>query len=86
MIQGVLTLLSILPVFTSCSDSDSLATPSESTQGKLVTLPQGVVSKGCTMQTVRIVTMTDREQTSYEKKNVQVAFDGQNVYVTGFSS
>ena len=86
MIQGVLTLLSILPVFTSCSDSDSLTTPSESTQGKLVTLPQGVVSKGYTMQTVRIVTMTDREQTSYEKKNVQVAFDGQDVYVTGFSS
>ena len=51
MIQGVLTLLSILPVFTSCSDSDSLATPSESTQGKLVMLPQGVVSKGYTMQT-----------------------------------
>ena len=58
MIQGVLTLLYILPVFTSCSDSDSLATPSESTQGKLVTLPQGVGSKGYTMQTVRIVTMT----------------------------
>ena len=86
MIQGVLTLLYILPVFTSCSDSDSLATPSESTQGKLVTLPQGVVSKGFTMQTVRIVNMTDREQAAYEKKNVQVAFDGQDVYVTGFSS
>ena len=85
MSQWVLTLLYGLTLFTSCSESDNPVTPPD-IQGKLVTLPQGVVSKGFTMQTVRIVTMTDREQTSYEKKNVQAAFDGQDVYVTGFSS
>ena len=87
MIQWVVaaTLVCGLTVFTACSKDDDSDTPA-ATQGKLVTLPQGVVSKGYTMQTVRIVNMTDREQTTYEKKNVQVAFDGQDVYVSGFSS
>lgn len=85
MSQWVLTLLCGLTLFTSCTESDNPVTPPD-IQGKLVTLPKGVVSKGFTMQTVRIVNMTDREQTTYEKKNVQVAFDGQDVYVSGFSS
>ena len=86
MFQGLLTLLCISTVFTSCADSDSPATPSETTPGKLVTLPQGVVSKGFTLQTSRTVNTINGEQTIYEKKNVQVAFDGQDVYVSGLST
>lgn len=85
MSQWVLTLLCGLTLFTSCKDSDNPVAPPD-TQGKLVTLPQGVASKGFTMQTARIVNTTDGEITVYEKKNVQVAFDGQDVYVSGFSS
>ncbi len=87
MIQWVMaaTLVYGLTVFTACSNDDD-TNMSPATQEKLVTLPPGVVSKSFTMQTVRIVNMTDREQTTYEKKNVQVAFDGQDVYVSGFSS
>ena len=85
MIQWGLTLFCILTVFTACSNDDNTDAPS-ATDGKLVTLPQGVVSKGYIMQTVRIVNTTYEERTVYEKKNVQVAFDGQDVYVAGFSS
>ena len=85
-IQGLLALLCILTVFTSCAESDTPATPSGDTPGKLVTLPPGVVSKGFTLQTVRIVNTIDGERTAYEKKNVQVAFDGQDVYVSGLST
>lgn len=86
IIQGVLTLLCILPVFCSCSDSDTPETPSEDTQGMLVTLPPGVESKGFTLQTARTVNTINGEQMIYEKKNVQVAFDGQDVYVSGLSA
>ena len=87
MIQWVVaaTLVCGLTVFTACSKDDDSDTPA-ATQGKLVTLPQGVVSKGYTMQTVRTVNTIDGAQTVYEKKNVQAAFDGQDVYVSGFSS
>ena len=50
MIQWVVaaTLVCGLTVFTACSKDDDSDTPA-ATQGKLVTLPQGVVSKGYTM-------------------------------------
>lgn len=90
MIQWGLTLFCVLTVFASCSKSDdnpvSLPVPVPASQSKLVTLPKGVVSKGYIMQTARIVNTIDGGVTVYEKKNVQVAFDGQDVYVSGFST
>lgn len=80
------TLVCGLTVCTACSNDDNTDTAAPATDGKLVTLPQGVVSKGCTMLTTRIVNTVIGEQTTYEKKNVQVAFDGQDVYVSGLSA
>ena len=90
IIQWGLTLFCVLTVFASCSESDnnsiSLPVSIPASQSKLVTLPEGVVSKGYIMQTARIVNTIDGGVTVYEKKNVQVAFDGQDVYVSGFST
>lgn len=88
MIQWVLPLVFVLTVVTSCSEPDNnpVSLPESDSQNKLVTLPEGVVSKGYTMLTKRIVNTITGAIVMYEKKNVQVAFDGQDVYVTGFST
>ena len=71
---------------TSCkSDSDETAVTPSDPPGKLVTLPPGVVSKGYTMQTIKVLNTTTGERVFYDKQNVQVAFDGKDVYVAGFS-
>ena len=75
--------------FASCNSYDipviNPVTPPEPS-GKLVTLPPGVVSKGYTMQTKKTVNTATGEREFYDMQNVQVAFNGKDVYVAGFSS
>jgi hypothetical protein len=80
------TLVCGLSLMASCkSDSDETPVTPPETPGKLVTLPPGVVSKGYTMQTIKVLKTTTGERVFYDKQNVQVAFDGKDVYVAGFS-
>ena len=71
-------------LFTSCAESDNPVSP-PAPQGKLVTLPPGVVSKGYTMQSKKVSRTSIGDRVFYDKQNVQIAFDGNDVYVTGFS-
>ena len=82
-IISILTCALIL--FAACSEKDDNAVTPPEPSGKLVTLPPGVVSKGYTLQTEKTVNTATGEREYYDKQNVQVAFDGKDVYVAGFS-